>query len=187
MQRNTTEWGDPVLKTIKQTAELSMANKRPRWAPQHVFGQVRARDRMGEEPDWGRERKPGVSYNEQWMWASKQSCLMEFIPGKVSVLPRTGVCVCSCWAPGQEATRTLWPWNELWESVGTPTGRTEFLLYFNLQARRINMATIGAGIRGPAILDVSQGAWRTLTKAHPHCHHRSQWLVGQWLTSSKPT
>lgn len=164
-----------------------MANKRRGWPPQHGLGQVRARNRIGEHPDWERE-SPGVSYNEPWMWASDQSCLMEFIYGKVSVLPRTGVCMCSRCGPGQGAARTLWPWNELWESVGTPAGKTELLLCFNLQARGINMATIGwdcvCRSKRSSHFRCLRGGWRTLTKAQPHCNHRSQWPVGQWHTSS---
>lgn len=93
------------------------ADKRAGRTPQHGLGQVIARDR-GEKDKI--EKKAGVSYNEPWMWASYQSCLMGFIPGKFSALPHTSGSVCTRRSPGQGAARTLWPWNELRESVGKP-------------------------------------------------------------------
>lgn len=160
-----------------------MANKRPGWTPQHVFRQVRGRDRREEHPDWGRE-KPGVSYNELWMWASNQSCLMGFCRGTGSILPCITICVCSRWGAGQGAASALWPWNEPWESVENPTGRTEILLCFNLQAKEINMATIGAGIvrgvSGPAMLDVTQGVGAPWQKHQPAAtsRHTDLWDSG---------
>lgn len=91
--------GDPVQKTIEPIVELSMGNKRQGWPPQHGCGQVRGWDRIGEHPDCERESLG------PWMWASNQSCLMGFIPRKVSVRPRTAVCECSRWGAGQGAAR----------------------------------------------------------------------------------
>lgn len=118
-----------------------------------------------------KEKEPGVSYNELWMWASDQSCLMDFIPGKVSVLPCTGVFVCSLrvWV---RRLRGLCDPEMSSRSQRRPLliGQTFFYTLICQHEGSIWWLLVSglcAGVSGRAILDVSRGVGAPWQKHSP--------------------